>query len=127
MSALLINNHYDFSVYANSILGASYSNARLVSILDYHTAMKFENVILLHRQVFPYLPEGTSEDQTRYTYYLFKINGRDVVLADVWIVTGSIVSSSGSTYNLKLLNITSGQLSIVRDQLRLMGISFLVD
>lgn len=127
MSALLINNHYDFSVYANSILGASYTNARLVSILDYHTAMKFENVVLLHRQIYPYLPAGTSEDQTRYTYYLFKVNGRDVVLADVWIVTGSIVSSSGSSYTLKLMNVSSGQLAIVRDQLRLMGISFLVD
>lgn len=127
MSALMINNHYDFSVYANSILGASYTNARLVSILDYHTAMKFENVVLLHRQIYPYLPAGTSEDQTCYTYYLFKVNGRDVVLADVWIVTGSIVSSSGSSYTLKLMNVSSGQLAIVRDQLRLMGISFLVD
>lgn len=127
MSSLLINNHYDFSVYANSVLGASYKNARLISILDYQTALKFENVVLLHRQVYPYLPAGTSEDLTRYTYYLFKVGERSVVLADVWLVTGSIVSSSGSSYSLKLMNVSSGQLAIVRDQLRLLGISFSID
>ncbi len=59
MSSMSINKHYNFSVYANSILGTSYTNTKLVSILDYHTALKFANVELLHRQVFPYLPPNT--------------------------------------------------------------------
>ena len=127
MTALLINNHYNFSVYANSILGATYENARLVSVMDYFTALKFENVVTLHRQVYPYLPAGTSEDLTRYSYYLFKVGERTVVLADVWLVAASIELSTGSSYNIKLMNVTSGQLAIVRDQLRLLGISFVVD
>lgn len=127
MPVLSINNHYDFSVYANSVLGASYTNARLVSILDYHTALRFDNIILLHRQVFPYLPQGTSEDMTRYTYYLFKVGDKDMVLADVWIVSNSVVQSAGTSYSLKLMNVSSGQMAIIRDQLRLLGISFVVD
>lgn len=121
-----INNHYDFLVYANSILGVSYQNARLVSILDYQTALKFENVVLMNRQVFPYLPEGTLEDLTRYTYYLFKVGETSVILADVWIVADSLVLSTGSSHTLTLMNVSTGQLSIVRNQLRLLGISFTV-
>lgn len=121
-----INNHYDFLVYANSILGASFQNARLVSILDYQTALKFDNVVLMHRQVFPYLPEGTLEDLTRYSYYLFKVGEHSVLLADVWIVSQSLTLSTGSSHSLTLLNVSANQLSIVRDQLRLLGISFTV-
>lgn len=121
-----INNHYDFLVYANSILGASFQNARLVSILDYQTALKFDNVVLMHRQVFPYLPEGTLEDLTRYSYYLFKVGEKSVLLADAWIVSQSLALSTGSSHTLTLLNVSANQLSIVRDQLRLLGISFSV-
>lgn len=127
MSSLNINSHYDFSVYANSVLGVSYQNARLVSILDYHTALKFDNIVLLHRQVYPYLPEGTLEDLTRYTYYLFKVGDKSVVLADVWVVADSVELSSGVNHTVTLMNVTSGQLSIIRDQLRLLGVSFSID
>lgn len=127
MIPLSINNHYDFSVYANSILGAGFESARLVSILDYQTALRFENIVLMHRQVYPYLPSGTDEDLTHYTFYLFRINGKDRVLADVWLVPESITQSSGTSYTLKLLNISSGRLAVVRDQLKLLGISFTID
>jgi hypothetical protein len=121
---LSINKHYNFSVYANSILGSSYKNAKLTSILDYNTAIKFGNVELLQRQIYPYLPPNTITDHTKYTYYLFKYNNKDIVLADVWIEQTSIEETEGLNYTLRLNNVTSQQLSTVRDQLRLLGVSF---
>lgn len=126
MTTLTINNHYNFSVYANSILGTSYKNARLVSILDYNTAMKFANIVLQHNRVYPYLPANTLEDSTKYTYYLFQVGDKTVVLADVWIVNDSIEMSTGTDYTIKLINISSSRLAVVRDQLRLLGISFTI-
>lgn len=126
MTTLTINNHYNFSVYANSILGTTYRNARLVSILDYKTALKFSNIVLQHNRVYPYLPANTLEDATKYTYYKFEVGGKEVVLADVWIVDTSIEMSTGTDHTLKLINVSSGQLSTVRDQLRLLGISFTI-
>lgn len=126
MSTLSINNHYNFSVYANSILGTSYRNARLVSILDYKTALKFSNIVLQHNQVYPYLPANTLEDATKYIYYKFEVGGKEVVLADVWILESSIELSTGTDFTLKLLNISNSHLSLVRDQLRLLGISFTI-
>jgi hypothetical protein len=125
MQVLTVGFHYDFSVYANSTLGTSYKNVRLVSILDYQTALRFSNVPLQHRHIFPYLPQGTPSDATKYTYYLFRTaTGQEVVLADVWIMDQTIVQTTGVNQTLVLRNITTGQLAIVRDQLRLLGISF---
>ena len=124
MPTLTINKHYNFSVYANSILGTSYKNTKLISILDYTTALKFSNIELLHRQIYPYLPPNTISDHTKYTYYLFKYKDANIVIADVWILQDSIEETEGLNYTLRLNNITSSQLNIVRDQLRLLGISF---
>ena len=124
MTTLTINKHYNFSVYANSILGTAYKNTKLVSILDYTTALKFGNIELLHRQIYPYLPPNTLADHTKYTYYLFQYNGKTIVIANVWILQNSIEETEGLNYTLKLNNITSTQLTIIRDQLILLGIAF---
>jgi len=126
MTTFTINKHYNFSVYANSVLGSSYRNAKLVSILDYYTALKFANIELLQRQIYPYLPPNTPSDHTKYTYYLFKYNDMNVVLADAWIEQNSIEETEGLNYTLKLNNVTSSQLATIRDQLRLLGISFTI-
>jgi hypothetical protein len=119
-----INKHYNFSVYANAVLGTSYTNTKLVSMLDYSTALKFANVALLHRQIFPYLPPGTPSDQTKYTYYLFQHNDKQIVLADLWILQDSLIETEGLNYTITLNNITSTELAVLRDQMRLLGLSF---
>lgn len=122
-----VGRHYNFSVYANSILGSSYRNAKLLSTLTYELAKKFDNVDMKHRMVYPYLPPNTLNDLTKYTYYLFKVNGKELLFADVWIINGSVEETLGLNYNLKLNNITEGQLAMIRDQLRLIGINFTID
>lgn len=124
MPTLNLNKHYNFSLYPNAVLGTVYQNTKLVSILDYNIALKFANIELLHKQIYPYLPPGTNPDLTSYTYYLFKHNDKDLVIADSWIIDSSIEETSGLNYNLRLNNITSSQYNIIRDQLRLLGISF---
>ena len=124
MTTLQINHYYELSVYVNSVLGKSYKSVKLVSILDYNTALKFANVDLLHRQIYPYLPVGTSTDNKKYTYYLFDMNGKQVVIAGEWMIPSSITEVVGVNYTLQLNGISPAQLSVVRDQLRLLGISY---
>ena len=121
---LSTNRYYNFSVYANSVLGTAYKNAKLVSTLDYRKALKEDNIDLLQRQIYPYLPPGTPSDHTKYTYYVFEYNGKEITLADVWIEQTSIEETQGLNYTLRLNNITSPQLTTIRDQLRLLGVSF---
>lgn len=125
MQTLNVGFHYNFSVYANSILGTTYKNVQLVSILDYYTALRFGNIPLQHRQIYPKLPEGTPSDATKYIYYLFRsITGKETVIASVWIIDETIEQTQGYDQGLILRDVTSSQLAIVRDQLRLLGISY---
>lgn len=124
MANLTLNKYYTFSVYANSVLGTTYRKAKLVSILDYSVALKFANVELLHKQVYPYLPPETTQDHTRYSYYLFKYKDKDVVLADVWIDQTTIQESFGETYTIRLNDSNTDTLNHVKNMLRLLGVSF---
>lgn len=119
-----IGSYYNLTPYHPGILGGSYSNLMLKSILDYETALKFADILGIHRQIFPYLPEGTPADYTRYTYYLFKKGDKNLVIAHEWIVPSSLVETTGVSYTLRLNNISPEKYTVVRDQLRLLGISF---
>ncbi|NTW90604.1 MAG: hypothetical protein HGA35_01505 [Erysipelotrichaceae bacterium] len=73
MPTLNLNKHFNFSLYPNSVIGTVYQNAKLVSILDYNTALKFSNIELLQKQIYPYLPPGSNPNHTDYIYYFFVI------------------------------------------------------
>ena len=124
MTTLTINTVYNFSLHANSVLGTNHKGARLLSILDYKTALKFANIVLLCKQIYPYLPVGSLADQTKYTYYLFEVKGKQVVLADLWIVPSSVEIALNSSVTLKLLGVSTTEVSVIQDQLRLLGIAF---
>lgn len=124
MSSLEIGKHYNLAVHANSILGSNFSNVLVKAILDYNLAIKFGSVDLLHKQVYPYLPASTPSDHTKYNYYLVEHRDKQIVLAEYWIVNGSVELTSGNSVTFKLNNVTSNQVTTVRDQLRLLGISF---
>lgn len=125
MQTLRIGYHYSFSVYANAVLGSSFKNQRLVSVLDYQSALREDNIPLQHRQIYPFLPEGTPNDATKYTYYKFRdADGRERVFADVWLQEQTVEQTNGVDQTVILRNVTTSQCVVVRDQLRLLGISF---
>ena len=124
MLNLTLNKTYNLSLYPNTVLGNSFNNVKFVSILDYDTALKFANVELIQKQIRPYLPPGTNLNHHQYIYYLFNYNDKKLVFADAWIIPSSVEETTGSNYIIRLNNITNLQLGIVRDQLRLLGISF---
>lgn len=124
MTVLSVNTRYNFSVHAPSVLGSNFRNAELMAELNYRTALKFGDVVLRHRQVYPYLPADTESDLTKYNYYLFKIGDKEVVLADVWILPETVEVAVGGTYTVRLLGVAEPQVNMIREQLRLLGISF---
>lgn len=125
MTILTINKSYNFSLYPIPILGSSYKNLKLISILDYDTALKFDNVELLSKSAYPYLPPGTSSNFRSYIFYLFKTDtNKNIVLANEWIIESTIEEVSSLNYTLRLNNISLNQLNTIKDQLRLLGISF---
>lgn len=125
--SLSLNKRYNISFYPVSILGVSYKNAKVISIMDYFTAIKFKNVEQLHREIYPYLPPGTPSDPTLYTFYLLQLeDGSKEVIADYWIINSSITEVTSISKTIKLDNITDSQFSIIRDQMRILGITFTI-
>lgn len=122
---LELNRNYSLSFHASTILGSGLRNAKLVSLFDYKIANKFASIDLLHRQVYPYLPAKTPHDYTKYTYYMFETDdGKNVIVAEEWIVPNSVELTTTKTTTLLLRNVTNSQLTVLRNQLNLMGISF---
>ena len=120
-----LGKHYSFSFYPVSILGTGLDGVKLTAIIDYQTALKFDNVELLQRQIYPYLPPNTLSNHNDYTYYLFQLkDGTKKVFAENWIITESIIELTTSYRTIKLSNISDYEFNILRDQLRILGISY---
>lgn len=119
-------NRYEFSVYANSILGSNFKGAKLVDILSFESANEKEAIAHKSAQVYPNLPKGSPSDPTRYIYYRFELNGEYFILADLWIISDTIRSVEGLDYTLTLKDITPDDVAMITAQLNLMGIDFTI-
>jgi hypothetical protein len=128
---LQINKTYNFSLYAPSVLGASYRNAKLIGILDYTSALKLKNVEQLHRQVYPYLPTGVINNPKSYTYYHFRYEQSgsyyDLVIANPWFVESSVTEVNSLNLSISINNVSLDDVEVVRSQLRLLGYNFTLD
>lgn len=121
---MLLNRTYNFSLYPNSVIGSSFNNLKVLAILDYNNAIKYSNIELINRQIKPYLPPGTPTNHFNYTYYLFNYKDKDLVIAEEWIIPSSIEEVTTTSVTIRLNNISTYQYNLIRDQLRLLGISF---
>lgn len=119
---------YSFTTRAPAILGSTISRHTLKGIVDYNTACKHENVELLHRQIYPLLPDGTINNPSKYTYLLLRSeSGITRVIATVWIVESSITLVEEITATIKLTLDSNDDLITVRETLTLMGFPFTIE
>jgi hypothetical protein len=113
-----IGTAYNFNTLAPAILGATFNNAKLLSIMDFNTAMKFTNIAQQAQIVYPVLPAGTPTDPSSYVYLLFQTStGATVVLANVWINESTIVVSTTATITVVVTNVTTADVSVIRNML----------
>jgi len=128
---LQINKMYNFNLYAPSVLGASYRNAKLIGILDYNSALKIKNIEQLHRQVYPYLPAGVINNPRNYTYYHFRYEQsgsyRDLIIANPWFIEPSVTEVNSFNILISVNNVDLNDVEIIRNQLRLLGYNFTFD
>lgn len=88
---LQLNKVYSFDTLVPSLLGATFKNATVIGMIDYQTALNYINPDAMHARIFPYLPTGTVNDPTKYTYIIFKLESDiKTVLAYPWINETSI-------------------------------------
>lgn len=119
-----INHRYNFNTLVPAVLGVKLTNVKLLATLTYGVANTIQPMLPRHRAIYPHLPQGTVDDPTAYTYYMFKTDaGDDIILADVWIDTNSIVEVSGVSFDVQFRDVTSDQFELVRTALHAAGLT----
>ena len=122
---LTINSYYSFLTRAPGILGATYSNMRLVSVMTYDLARNFIDINAMHANIYPTLPSGFPDNPQGYTYYMFKTeNGENAVFADIWIDTGSITEKSSQSIMVEINKISNSDITRIQTTLTSMGYVF---
>ena len=122
----VLNTIYSFNTLAPGLLGASFTNVKLVAETNYVIAktMNLGNLDLLHAELFPYLPSGTPNNPTAYLYLVFQTpNNTLVLLGAPWIDQTSIASTNLGTLVVTIPNAGSNLIAPITASLSLMGIT----
>jgi hypothetical protein len=116
------NRYYNFSTIS-PIIGAEYNRMLLDSILSYRSAIKYINVKQTQAALYPSI-ECKDMPEEEYNYYLFRNGDDEVVLADAWIITDSIVEVKLQSAFITIDEIDNESLVTVRSVLTALGLYF---
>lgn len=119
---LQLNKIYTFNTLAPAILGAQIKNAKLLGIVDYSTALNYDNVDLRFRQIYPVLPANTPNQPTLCTYYRFQSeSGEKIILADQWIDMNTVTVVEHVNLQVTFSNAKLEDVTTMRDALNALG------
>lgn len=114
---MLINKSYNFTTLAPVILGANYTNMKVIAILNSKEAIKYRDIKTLHDLVsktITSLPKSTVD----LTYYLFENeNNEKLVFALEYIEPTSIVQVQTVNIRIDVKNTTTEDLALLRKYL----------
>lgn len=121
---LTIGTTYTFNTLAPSILGAIIQNAKLVSILDYETAIHFDTIDLKYRSIYPLLPPGTPDQPNTTIYYRFiSESGESIIIAESWIDLSSVEEITFVNIQILLQQASLTDIPRIRNALNALGYS----
>ena len=123
MLNLRIGKVYTFSTLAPAILGAVIKNAKLISIVDYSSALKYDNIVTKYRTIYPVLPNGTPDSPEDCEYYIFKTeSGDSVVFANQWIDENTVELIQHVGIKVNISNGSLTDVNRIRDALNALGV-----
>ena len=96
-----LHKRYNFITISPSILGATYTNMKVIGILSYKEALKKADITTIHKQVERSLPQELRVSDL--TYILFEdINGKELVMPLEYMVRDSFVPVTTITINIEI-------------------------
>ena len=116
-----IGKKYNFTTVAPVTLGATYKNMKVKAMVDFDTAIKFEDVVTVRQKIIQ--ETGlTLLKPTDVLYIMFEnIDGKKVILAQDWIVQSSIVLVEKINVVIKINDISTEDVPAIKDVLVAMG------
>lgn len=117
-----IGKTYKFETKAPALLGTFINNARLVNIMDYNSAITYDNIDIKYRNIYPLLPGGTPTNPESCIYYRFKSeSGENIVLADQWIQESTIEIVEHIVFQVTFTDASVQDMTKVRNVLNSVG------
>lgn len=115
MTKFEVSHSYSFDVYPSNVLGTGFRNCTVLAIMDHDTAAAQVDTVALHTQVYPYLPTGTPDDPTVYTYIKVKLpNGDITILGMPWINLETIQEVTRTTITATIRDVSANDLDKIR-------------
>lgn len=115
---LSIGKSYTFNTKAPAILGTIIKNAKMISQLDYESAVAFDNIDLKFRTIYPALPPGTPDNPQSCTYYRFlSESGEKIIMADQWIDETTVEVVEHINFQVTFADGSLADMTRVRDAL----------
>lgn len=112
----------NFNTFAPAILGNTFTNMRVVGLLDYQLAKTMLNITSTQANVSPLLPVNVSKDPLTYTYVVLSdINNTTTTLALEWIDPNSYVEVISTNVTATIAGATPLDVSVIRNALLAMG------
>lgn len=88
---LVFGKTLSFDVYPGTVIGSTFSNVKVLAILDRDTANIWIDTAAMHVNVYPMLPNGVPDDPSQYQYVkLQHPNGKISVVGIPWINESTI-------------------------------------
>lgn len=107
-----INDTISFSVYPSAIIGTTFSYCQITAVLDYDTVKNFIDVDALHNNVYPTLPETTSNNPSQYQYLKILLPSEQYTYIGLpWVDQESILKHSESRIRFTVEQVNSEDLS----------------
>jgi len=123
MAAFELNKVYNFNTLAPNILGASFTNMKVKGIMTATEAMKYRDIYTLHNNLLTTI-SGLPTNINDLTFVLFSnLDGTDLVLANEYIDTFTVVVVNTTNIRIDVLNTTTNDISILRTRLLELGYS----
>lgn len=123
MSANLeVGKTYNFGLYPSAILGGNYTGVEVLGIVKPTIAAKYADIVALHAQVFPYLPQGVDNNYSSYDYVLLKTATGDVTVIGVtWINADTVEEISSCNITVVLSGVTTSDITKISNALTING------
>jgi hypothetical protein len=106
---------YTFNVYPGPIIGEQFTNATVLSVMDFQTATRFADIKALHENVFPYLPEGSPNRPEDFDYLLISVGENTTVLGVPWIIAESVEERDSMKMSVTIEDVTAQDIMRVRE------------
>lgn len=114
---------YNFSTLAPAILGATYTNMKVIGILTMDEAIKYYDVVTRHEALKGIIP-GLPVTPNNMTFILFQnAAGDKIVLAQNYIDPNTIVAVTTLNLQIDIFNVPSTTEAQVTQALKELGIT----